>query len=207
MGEEKKTGKEIEVEFLEEENKDSQGIFDDKGKHSDAGSRKKTKKAKDDSKKKGDEYRRKYEDINEQFLRLRAEFANYKRRVEREQIEFSEYLKGEVIKEFLVVFDDFDQMLQKSEGETNQQSVLKGANIIYDKFIEVLNNQAVEKIEAMGDEFNPQFHEAMLMQPVDDADKSGKVIAVFQEGFTLNGRLLRASKVVVGDFVKPDDKN
>jgi molecular chaperone GrpE (heat shock protein) len=138
---------------------------------------------------------------------LRAEFANYKRRVEREQIEFSEYLKGEVIKEFLVVFDDFDQMLQKSEGETNQQSVLEGAKIIYDKFIEVLKNQAVKKIEAVGSEFNPQYHEAMLMQPVDDENKSGKVIAVFQEGFTLNERLLRASKVIVGEFVEPEAKN
>ena len=207
MGEEKKIGKEIEVEFLEEENQDAQEVSKGKVKHDEGESHKKIKKAKEDLKKKGDEYQRKYEDVNDQFLRLRAEFANYKRRMEREQIEFSEYLKGEVIKEFLGVFDDFDQMLRKSEGEANQQSVLEGAKIIYDKFIEVLKNQGVEKIEAMGVEFNPQFHEAMLMQPVDDSNKSGKVIAVFQEGFTLNERLLRASKVVVGEFIKAEEKN
>jgi molecular chaperone GrpE len=207
MGEEKKTGKEIEVEYLENESQDTQEISQDHVHNPDGESHKKSKKAKDDKKKKGDEYRQKYEDINEQFLRLRAEFANYKRRVEREQIEFSEYLKGEVIKDFLVVFDDFDHMLKKSEGESNQHSVLKGAKIIYHKFIEVLKNQGIEKIEAMGAEFNPQFHEAMLMQPVDDSDKSGKVIAVFQEGFKLNERLLRASKVVVGEFTEPGDKN
>ena len=207
MGEEKKTGKEIDVEYLENENQDTQEVSQDNINNPDGESHKKSKKAKDDKKKKGDEYRQKYEDVNEQFLRLRAEFANYKRRVEREQIEFSEYLKGEVIKNFLVVFDDFDQMLQKSEGETNQHSVLEGAKIIYNKFIEVLKNQGIEKIEALGTEFNPQFHEAMLMQPVDDLDKSGKVIAVFQEGFKLNERLLRASKVVVGEFTEPGDKN
>ena len=207
MGEEKKTGKEIDVEYLEHENQDSQEISQDKTDNPDVESPKKSKKTKDDKKKKGDEFRQKYEDVNEQFLRLRAEFANYKRRVEREQIEFSQYLKGEVIKDFLVVFDDFDQMLQKSESETNQHSVLEGAKIIYDKFIEVLKNQGIEKIEAIGAEFNPQFHEAMLMQPVDDSAKSGKVIAVFQEGFKLNERLLRASKVVVGEFTEPGDKN
>jgi molecular chaperone GrpE len=207
MGEENKNSKEIEVEFLEEEKKDSQDKAEEKVNTTDTESPRKAKKTKGDSKKKGDEYRQLYEDVNEQFLRLRAEFANYKRRVEREQIEFSEYLKGEVIKEFLVVFDDFDQMLKKTEGESNQHSVLEGARIIYDKFIEVLKNQAVEKIDALDAEFNPQYHEAMLMQPVEDADKAGKVIAVFQEGFTLNERLLRASKVVVGEYVKPEDKN
>jgi molecular chaperone GrpE len=206
MGEEKKSGKEIEVEFLEED-QEIQDLSKDKNNKINNEPLKKTKKVKEDKKKKSDEYRRKYEDVNEQFLRLRAEFANYKRRVEREQIEYSEYLKGEVIKNFLGVFDDFDQMLQKSEGETNQELVLEGAKIIYNKFIEILKNQGVEKIEALGDDFNPQFHEAMLMQPVDDSNKSGKVISVFQEGFTLNERLLRASRVVVGEFAESDDKN
>jgi molecular chaperone GrpE len=207
MGEEKKNAKEIEVEYLDEEHTNDEKMSKQPTKHADVSSRKKMKKGKDTSKKKSDEYRQKYEDVNEQFLRLRAEFANYKRRVEREQIEFSEYLKGEVIKEFLVVFDDFDQMLQKTESENNQKSILEGAKIIYNKFIEILKNQSVKKIDALGAEFNPQYHEAMLMQPVEDTAKSGKIISVFQEGFTLNERLLRASKVVVGEYVKPDDKN
>jgi molecular chaperone GrpE len=79
--------------------------------------------------------------------------------------------------------------------------------MIYDKFIGVLKDQGIEKIEALDHEFNPQLHEAMLMQPVENFDKNGKVIAVFQEGYVLNNRLLRPSKVVVGEYAEPKNKN
>jgi molecular chaperone GrpE len=194
MTENIKDSKEIEVDFPEEMDQDQEKISPESSEEI----TKKSSKSKKSSDKKTDKYKQKYDDLNEQFLRLRAEFANYKKRMEREQLDLADYVKLEMIKKFLPVLDDFDHMLQKSNEEDNNQSVLEGAKMIYDKFNELLSSLGIEKIEALNTDFNPQFHEAVMMQEVDDKKNSGKVIDVFQEGYILNDRLLRASKVVVG---------
>jgi len=112
MTENIKDNKEIEVEFPED-------LEQEKEKISSESSQEKTNevpKSKKSGDKKGDQYKQKYEDLNEQFLRLRAEFANYKKRMEREQLDLADYVKLEMIKKFLPVLDDFDHMLQKSVG-------------------------------------------------------------------------------------------
>ncbi len=201
MTENKNTEKEIPVDFLEGEEKvpEQERESIKESKHTKETS-KRTKKSKGELKKKSDEFKRKYEELNEQFLRIRAEFANYKKRVERDQAEFSIYLRAEVIKNFLSILDDFDHMIQKTENNVNEESILEGAKMIYEKFIQVLKDYGVEKIEALDTEFDPQIHEAMMMQKIDDQDKNGKVINVFQEGYIMNERLLRPSKVIVGDY-------
>ncbi len=201
MTENKNTEKEIPVDFLEGEEKvpEQERESIKESKHAKETS-KRTKKSKGELKKKSDEFKRKYEELNEQFLRIRAEFANYKKRVERDQAEFSIYLRAEVIKNFLSILDDFDHMIQKTENNVNEESILEGAKMIYEKFIQVLKDYGVEKIEALDTEFDPQIHEAMMMQKIDDQDKNGKVINVFQEGYRMNERLLRPSKVIVGDY-------
>ncbi len=201
MTENKNTEKEIPVDFLEGEEKvpEQERESIKESKHTKETS-KRTKKSKGELKKKSDEFKRKYEELNEQFLRIRAEFANYKKRVERDQAEFSIYLRAEVIKNFLSILDDFDHMIQKTENNVNEKSILEGAKMIYEKFIQVLKDYGVEKIEALDTEFDPQIHEAMMMQKIDDQDKNGKVINVFQEGYRMNERLLRPSKVIVGDY-------
>ncbi len=201
MTENKNTEKEIPVDFLEGEEKvpEQERESIKESKHAKETS-KRTKKSKGELRKKSDEFKRKYEELNEQFLRIRAEFANYKKRVERDQAEFSIYLRAEVIKNFLSILDDFDHMIQKTENNVNEESILEGAKMIYEKFIQVLKDYGVEKIEALDTEFDPQIHEAMMMQKIDDQDKNGKVINVFQEGYKMNERLLRPSKVIVGDY-------
>jgi molecular chaperone GrpE len=194
MTENIKDSKEIEVDFPEEKDQDQDKISPESSEEI----TKKGLKSKKSNDKKTDQYKQKYDDLNEQFLRLRAEFANYKKRMEREQLELADYVKLEMIKKFLPVLDDFDHMLQKSNEEGTNQSVLEGAKMIYDKFNELLSSLGIQKIEALNTDFNPEFHEAVMMQEVDDKKKSGKVMDVFQEGYILNDRLLRASKVVVG---------
>lgn len=157
-------------------------------------------KEKQEYKQQYEHYKKQYEDLNDQFLRLRAEFANYKKRVEREQIEYSDYLKAEIIKKLLPVVDDFNHMIEKSEGEGNEKSVVEGAKMINEKFSRTLTELGVEKIEARGKEFDPLLHEAMIMQKTDNADHHNKVINVFQEGYKIKDRLIRPSKVVVGTF-------
>ena len=200
MTKDRKTSKEIEVDFPEEENMSSQELKDDETITSedsvtDSDNRRQKSQKKMPEK---EDYQHKYEALNEQFLRVRAEFANYKKRMEREQLDLTQYIKSEVVRKFLPILDDFDQMIQKSDDETSKQSVLEGAKIIFEKFREILADLGIERIEALDADFDPQFHEAVMMQEVDDAQKSGKVINVFQEGYVLNNRLIRPSKVVVG---------
>lgn len=158
----------------------------------------KNKHEKDSYKKKYNDLNQKYTELNEQFLRLRAEFANYKKRVEREQLELADYIKGEFIKKLLPILDDFKHMLEKSGDNANEKSVLEGAKMIYDKFYQILRNEGLERIEALGKDFDPQIHEAMMMQKTDKPEEHHKVLSVFQDGYKLKDRLIRPSKVVVG---------
>ncbi|MBN2366413.1 MAG: nucleotide exchange factor GrpE [Calditrichaeota bacterium] len=211
MSDENKNGKEISIEFLEDENANAENAktaekkidLEEKSENSSEHQDKKTSR----EGRKLEELKKKYEDVNEQFLRLRAEFANYKKRVDRDQIDFAEYIKGEVIKKFLPVIDDFEHMIKNSKGESANIPVLEGAQIIYNKFIAVLKELGVSKMDVLNQEFDPQLHEAMMMQPTENEDQNGKVIEVFQEGYVINNRLLRPAKVVVGQYTRPEDRN
>jgi molecular chaperone GrpE len=207
MVEHKKDAKDIPIEFLEEEEKEKS-----KEKNEDenldepiAGdTSRKDRKSTEDHKKKKDEYKIKYEELNDQFLRLRSEFANYKRRVEREQLDFADYVKGEYIKKILPILDDFEHMLNKSNQEGNDKSVLDGAKIIFEKLGQTIKELGVEKIDAIGAEFDPQIHEALMMQKVSKKEENGKIISVYQHGYKIKDRLLRPSKVIVGEYEKKD---
>ncbi len=210
MAENKKNSKDIPIEFLEEEGadkpQDSAKSDDDAVDASPELTESETNTS-EKERQELEEIKKKYEDITEQFLRLRAEFANYKKRVDRDQIDFAEYMKGEVIKKFLPILDDFEHMLKNSGPDSDKHSVFEGARLIYDKFMSVLEEFGVKKMEVISEEFDPQIHEAMMMQPTDDESQNGKIISVFQEGYVQNGRLLRPAKVVVGQYLQPDEKN
>src|SRR4030042_1177696 len=98
-------------------------------------------------------------------------------------------------------------MLKMSDGEVNNHTLLEGAKLISDKFNQILNDFGVQKIVAIGQDFNPQIHDAMLLQKVEEAEKNGKILSVFQEGYLLKERLLRASKVIIGQFEQTEVKN
>ncbi|MEL6820555.1 MAG: nucleotide exchange factor GrpE [Calditrichota bacterium] len=136
--------------------------------------------------------------LEEQNLRLRAEFANYKKRIEREQIELAEYLKKNILMQILPILDDFKMMLEKSGSAESETSVIEGAGMIFENFQRILEKEGVQKINALGKTFDPLLHEAVMMKPVENDDDKDRVVEVFQEGFTLNEKLLRPSKVVIG---------
>jgi molecular chaperone GrpE len=207
--------KEISIDFIEEEDseKPADEGTEEKEKYSTEAAHegkehgKSAKKSRHGDKKVIEEYKKQYEELNEQFLRLRAEFANYKRRMEREQIEFSDYVKREIVKKLLPILDDFDHMFKNPENEAGNKSLWEGAKMIHDKLSLILSDFGVQKIEALESEFDPQLHEAIMMQNTDRKDHNGKVISVFQEGYLLNDRLIRPSKVVVGQYFNPEEKN
>ena len=138
--------------------------------------------------------------LEEQNLRLRAEFSNYKRRIEKEQVDFTEYLKGEILKKLLPIYDDFRLMIDKTNENDSEESLMTGARMIFEKLKQLLEKEGVQPISAVGQLFDPQIHEALMMKPIEDESQNDIVLEVFQEGFQLNERLLRPTKVIVGKF-------
>jgi molecular chaperone GrpE len=166
---------------------------------------KKSEKKKKSTKKSKDqelhEARQRAAELEDRLLRLQAEFMNYKKRTEKNNLELGEYLKGEIIKEFLPVLDDFKHMLDNvKQDHVDVNSILEGIQIIMKKFEQVFEKFGVKKIESLEQEFNPDMHEALMIQPVDDKEKDNKVLQVYQEGYQLNEKVLRPSKVIVGKF-------
>ncbi len=143
---------------------------------------------------------KKYKDSEEKYLRILAEFANFKKRLEREKEEMSAYLRGDIIKKMLPVLDDFKIMIEKSTDESNEDSVIEGAKIIFDKFVQILEKEGLTRIDAVDQPFDPEIHEALMMKPIDNEDEHNKIVEVFQEGYFLRDKLLRPTKVVVGNF-------
>ena len=144
----------------------------------------------------------KIRELEDRLLRLQAEFLNYKRRVEKEQLELADYIKGELFKKIIPILDDFKAMMAHAEEGKNEVSVLQGARMIYQKLKEVLEKEGLEKIESLGQEFNPEFHEALMTRPTDKEKEHDRVVEVYQDGYKLKERLIRPSKVVVGKFDK-----
>jgi molecular chaperone GrpE len=205
MNEKKKNAKNIFVNFLEEKQNKSEATEEAKDKDVEEEQTPESETI-EKMKHKANEYQEKYEELNENFLRLRAEFSNYKKRIERDQVEFSDYIKGELIKKLLPVMDDLNHMIEKSGDDADENSILEGARLIYQKFHQILIDMGLEKIEAIGSDFDPQFHEAMMMQKTPDKEKHHKVVEVFQEGYRIHNRLIRPSKVVVADFDDSEEK-
>ncbi|RMG66398.1 MAG: nucleotide exchange factor GrpE [Calditrichaeota bacterium] len=148
--------------------------------------------------------KKKIQELEEQSLRIRAEFSNFKRRVEKERLELADYIKGEFIKKLLPVLDDFKMMLEKAQAGQNEQSVLEGARMIFEKLQQILQREGLEKIESLGEPFDPNLHEALMTQPTEDEAMHERVVQVFQEGYKIKDRLLRPSRVVVGKLSKQE---
>ncbi|MEJ2636692.1 MAG: nucleotide exchange factor GrpE [Calditrichia bacterium] len=105
-----------------------------------------------------------------------------------------------MIKKILPVLDDFKHMLEKSGENAGEDSVLDGARMIYDKLNKILEAEGLSVIDALGQEFDPQIHEAMMIQKTAEKQNHNKIIGVFQEGYKIKDRLLRPTKVVVGNY-------
>jgi len=146
-----------------------------------------------------DDLTRKLTEMQDKYLRLSAEFDNYRKRTLREKIELSKTGGESVIVSLLPVIDDFDRALL-SMGDTDDcTSIRQGLELINVKLSAFLKQNGVSEIEAINEQFNPDMHEAITGTPVDDASLKGKVIEVIRKGYTLNGKIIRFPKVVVGE--------
>jgi len=130
----------------------------------------------------------------EQLQRLQAEFVNYKKRIEKERLEFSDFFKSELASSLLPVIDDFEHMLNHTNDEDNE--FLTGIRLIYQKLLGVLEVQGLKPVEAVGRKFDPRFHEAVLIETIDDGEDD-IVAEEWRKGYLFNERLLRPAQVKV----------
>lgn len=132
------------------------------------------------------------------YLRLYAEFENYKKRTVKERMEFAQYANQDMMVSMLAVLDDFERAL-KEIAKTGNETDLKGVELIYQKFKTKLTEKGLKSLEVKsGDSFNVDIHEAITQIPAPDEELKGKIVDVVETGYTLNDKVIRFAKVVTG---------
>jgi molecular chaperone GrpE len=138
-------------------------------------------------------------EMQDKYIRLSAEFDNYRRRTLREKMDLSKYAGENLLLAIIPLMDDFERALKHMDATTDCNSLKEGINLIYGKFGEFLKLNGVKEIESMNSEFNVDLHEAVAKVPVEETEKKGKVVDVVLKGYYLQDKVLRFSKVVVGE--------
>lgn len=131
-------------------------------------------------------------------LRKAAEFENYKRRTENDQLNLLKYAAESLIIKLLPTIDDLERSLSHMNEETDVQKIKEGVQLIYNKFLKTLDEQGVKKIESIGKPFDVEFHEA-LMQRADDSVPPHTVIDELETGYMYKDRVIRHAKVIVSE--------
>ena len=139
----------------------------------------------------------KAQDAKEDYLRLMAEFETFRRRNAEEKLSLVASAASDTIKGFLPVLDDLDAAMKVLE-QSEDKSGLEGISLIYNKLIAYLKSCGLEPIDALGQDFDTDFHEALTQVPAPTPEQKGKVVEVFKAGYTFKGKVLRYAKVVVG---------
>ena len=137
-------------------------------------------------------------EARDQYLRLQAEWDNYRRRTAKERLELIDNAGKDILTGFLPILDDCQRALNVLRESEGAEAAIEGTELIFNKLMGYLNQRGVERIEARGAAFDTDFHEAVAQFPVEDPEKKNTVIDVTQEGYTLNGNVIRYAKVVVG---------
>lgn len=137
---------------------------------------------------------------HDEYLRLYAEFDNYRKRTLKEKSELIKSGGENVIVGLLPLLDDFERALKSMEDAYSVSAVKEGVDLIYNKFQTFLQSQGVKAIDTEGQVFDTEFHEAITTIPVPNEDMKGKVVDCTQKGYTLNEKVIRYAKVVVGGW-------
>ncbi|RZL17130.1 MAG: nucleotide exchange factor GrpE [Pedobacter sp.] len=136
--------------------------------------------------------------LNDKYLRLFADFDNYKRRTQKERVELLQTAGKDVIVSLLSVLDDFDRANKAMEGATDVAAIREGINLVHSKLKNLLAQKGLKEMESINTVFDTDNHEAITKIPSPTEDMKGKVIDELEKGYTLNDKVIRFAKVVVG---------
>ena len=141
----------------------------------------------------------KYEIANDKYMRLAAEFDNYRKRTLKERIETIKFAGEDIIINLLPIVDDFERALDSMNDADDINAVKQGVNIIYNKLRDFLKSRGVKEIDALNKDFDTDVHEAVTKIPTPDKKLKGKVVDVIGKGYYLNDKIIRFPKVVIGE--------
>lgn len=146
-----------------------------------------------------DEANEKIAMLEDRYLRQIAEFDNYRKRTMKEKAELIKNGGERTIEAILPVVDDFERALSNMAKDENAAEAMKGVELIYNKFIGILKQNGLQKIETEGADFDTDYHEAIAMVPAFEESQKGKVLDCIQSGYMLNDKVIRHAKVAVGE--------
>tara|TARA_B100001287_G_scaffold275443_1_gene283062 strand:- start:8930 stop:9481 length:552 start_codon:yes stop_codon:yes gene_type:complete len=140
----------------------------------------------------------KYNELNNRFLRLYAEFENYRKRTNKERLDLITNANSDLLKELIPVIDDFERAIENNVEADDIAGIKEGFSLIYNKYKGLLQSKGLKAMDSKGEAFDPELHEAIANLPTDDKKMKGKVIDDVEKGYFLNDKVLRFAKVVVG---------
>ncbi len=146
-----------------------------------------------------DEANEKIATLEDKYLRQVAEFDNYRKRTVKEKAELIRNGGERAIESILPVLDDFERALANMSKNESAAEIMTGVELIYNKFVGILRQNGLQKIETEGADFNTDFHEAIAIIPAPTEELKGKVLDCVQTGYTLNDKVIRHAKVAVGE--------
>ena len=145
-----------------------------------------------------DQLKKELEEQKEKFIRIYAEFDNYKRRSAKERVELIQTAGREVLQSLLEVLDDSERAESQLQKTEDLAQIREGVQLVFAKFRNIMHSKGLKEMKSIGEEFNPDFHEAITEIPVQDESMKGKVVDQVEKGYTLNDKIIRFAKVVVG---------
>jgi len=137
-------------------------------------------------------------EMKDKYLRLYAEFDNYRKRTMREREELIKTAAESAIKSMLSTLDDLERAIKAAKSSNEESTILEGILLIYEKMFKTLEQQGLKAMDSDGQDFNPDLHEALTKIPVPGDDLKGKVIETIEKGYYLRDKIIRYAKVVVG---------
>lgn len=141
--------------------------------------------------------RKTIEEQKDKYLRLSAEFDNFRKRTMKEKAELIKNGGEKAINAILPVLDDLERALQNMQKAEDVKAIYEGVELIYQKFLKSLHQEGLEKMEPVGENFDTDYHEAIALVPAQSEDQKGKVLDCVQTGYKLNDKVIRHAKVVV----------
>ncbi len=144
------------------------------------------------------ELQKKYDTVNDKYLRLYSEFENFRRRTAKEKLDLMKNAGSDFASEILPVVDDFERAISSNENNDDVEALKEGFKLIHHKLLHLLQNKGLKAMDSINQPFDTEYHEAITNIPAPSEDMKGKVIDVAEKGYFYNDKVLRYAKVVVG---------
>lgn len=140
----------------------------------------------------------KFASLNDKYIRIHAEFDNYRKRTNKEKVDIIGNANASLLKDLIPIIDDFERAIQNNENVEDTAALKEGFSLIFSKYMNILKAKGLTPMDSIGQDFDADIHEAIANVPAPKKKLKGKVIDAIEKGYTLNDKIVRYAKVIVG---------